>query len=49
MLKVFANAFRQGNEICRKFTETQKQASASRRSTKGSNRAKQQRAEQETN
>lgn len=49
MIKVFAGAFRQGNEICRKFTDAQKQASARRRSTKGSNRARQQRAEQEIN
>lgn len=49
MIKVFASAFRHSNAVCHKFTEAQKQASATRRSGKGSHRARQQRAEQETN
>ena len=49
MIKVFAGAFRHSNEVCRRFTDAQKQASATRRSSKGSHRARQQRAEQETN
>lgn len=48
-MKVYIGAFRLSNAVCHKFTEAQKQASATRRSTKGSKRAKQQRAEQETN
>lgn len=49
MVKVFVGAFRTSNAVCQKFTDAQKQASATRRSSKGSHRARQQRAEQETN